>query len=154
MNKQTLFKWEALEYEEKERSTDWFWALGIIMLAGSIASIIYKNYFFAILILIGGGMFWYFALKKPEHVSYELGDKGFKIQHEFIGYEKMIAFHIKVDMHPILLIKSKRFFSPITAIPVNEDDIEKIKEILLSKNIPDEEMEHHPYDKIIDTLGI
>ena len=24
-------EWSALEYEEKERSRDWFWALGIIV---------------------------------------------------------------------------------------------------------------------------
>ena len=41
-------EWSALEYEEKVQSNDWFWALGVIIVAGSITSIIFANYFFAI----------------------------------------------------------------------------------------------------------
>ena len=32
-------EWSALEYEEKNQSNDWFWALGVIVVAGSITSI-------------------------------------------------------------------------------------------------------------------
>ena len=67
--------WSALEYEEKERSNDWFWAFGIIIVAGSIASIIFANYFFAILLIIGGILLAFFSIKKPENVSYELNEK-------------------------------------------------------------------------------
>ena len=38
-------EWTALEYEEKERGNDWFWALGVIILASAITSFIYTNYF-------------------------------------------------------------------------------------------------------------
>jgi hypothetical protein len=153
MNKQTLLRWEALEYEEKERSNDWFWALGVIMLASIIASIIYKNYFFAILILLGGTMFFYFALKKPEHIEYELGDKGLRIHNFFLGYEKFISFHVQVGIKPMLLFKAKRFFSPITSIPIKEEDAMQIKKILSEKNIPEEEMEEHTYEKVMNSLG-
>ena len=44
-------EWSALEYEEKERDASWFWALAVIIVAGSLAAIIFSNYFFAILFL-------------------------------------------------------------------------------------------------------
>ena len=33
---------------------DWFWALGIIIIASAVTSIIFENYFFAIPIVLGG----------------------------------------------------------------------------------------------------
>ena len=73
-------QWSALEYEEKERSKDWFWALGIIVVTSSIASVIFGNYFFAVLLILGGFLLGFFATKKPEMVQYELTERGLKIR--------------------------------------------------------------------------
>ena len=65
-------QWSVVEYEEKERSADWFWALGIIIVAGSIAAIIFGDFFFAILLVVGGACLAMFAVRKPETITYEL----------------------------------------------------------------------------------
>ena len=57
--------WSAFEYEHKEKNNDWFWALGIIIVAGALTSLIYGNYFFAMLLIIGGVLMGYFAKKTP-----------------------------------------------------------------------------------------
>src|SRR5512138_1931804 len=92
--------WSALEYEEKERSRDWFWALGIIVATSAIASIIFENYFFATLIVLGGTLLGFFALKKPDTVVYELNDKGLKIRDRLYPYESIKAFWVQVDFTP------------------------------------------------------
>jgi hypothetical protein len=51
MNPNEKLSWSALEYEEKIRSSDWFWALGIIVVTSSVAAIIFGNYFFATLLV-------------------------------------------------------------------------------------------------------
>ena len=76
-------EWSALEYEDKERSPDWFWALGIIIVTSSLASIIYSNYFFAALLVLSGILLGFFAKKKPDTVLYELNEKGLKIRTRF-----------------------------------------------------------------------
>ncbi|HPS21450.1 MAG TPA: hypothetical protein PLO44_01425 [Candidatus Paceibacterota bacterium] len=154
-----LFSWSALEYEEKERSVDWFWALGVIVVAGSVASILFKNYFFAMLLIIAGILLGFFAIKKPETVNYALTNKGFKMKTRLYPYEELKAFWIQIEVpkkdikKPILFLKSKRIFLPILSIPIDEEIAPKIKEILSNKNIPEEEMHDHISDRIMENLG-
>ena len=50
--------WSALEYEDKIRSQDWFWALGIIVITSSIAAIIFENYFRIVFRIVFGLFFF------------------------------------------------------------------------------------------------
>ncbi|MFA6273729.1 MAG: hypothetical protein WC662_01055 [Candidatus Paceibacterota bacterium] len=153
MNPEEKLTWSALEYEEKERSNDWFWALGVIVVAGSITSIIFANYFFAILIIIGGVLLGFFAIKKPEIVPYELNEKGFKIKTRLFSYDTIKSFWVQKEPKYTLFVKSSRQFLPILSIPITEELSQKIKEILISKKITEEEMREHPSDKIMESLG-
>ena len=98
----TNLNWSTMEYEYKERSTDWYWALGIIILAGSITSIILHNYFFAILLILGGGCIIMFSIKKPEMVIYELNEKGLKINNQLYEFIKIKSFFVRMDEKPVL----------------------------------------------------
>jgi len=145
--------WSALEYEEKERTNDWFWALGVIVVAGSITSIIFANYFFAALLVISGVLLGFFAIKKPEMVTYELNNKGLKIKNRLYPYEKMKAFFVQTERKPILFIKSERYFMPVLAIPIEFGHAHGIRNILLNKEVTEEKMEEHAYEKIMEHLG-
>lgn len=146
-------EWQALEYEEKERSADWFWALGVIIVASSIASIIFSNYFFALLLVIGGSMLAYYAVKKPDMVNYILTEKGLKINTQFYPYKNIKSFWVHEDTREVLFIKIERFYMPIISMPIEAHKAEEIKELMLQNNIPEEEMKEHASEKIMETLG-
>ncbi len=150
MNK---LEWSAPEYEDKERGSDWFWALGIIVVAGSVASIIYGNYFFAVLLVLGGILLRFFAVKKPEMVHYELGPRGLKIQNQLYLYDNIKSFCLHSEPKPMFLIKSERFFLPIIAIPIEHNWVEEIHAIMLSKNVVEEDLQIHASEKIMESLG-
>lgn len=151
--------WTALEYEERERSSDWFWALGIIVATSSIASIIFENYFFAALLLLSGVLLGFFAIKKPDTVTYELNAKGLKIRNRLYPYENIKSFWVQLDtsgetnLKPILFIHSERAFMPILSIPIDETIAVEIHSILLSREIAEVEMKEHPSEKIMEVLG-
>jgi len=151
--------WSALEYEEKEKSKDWFWALGIIVVTSSIAAIIFNDYFFAALLIISGILLGFFAVKKPETIFYELNNKGLRIGNRLYPYENIKSFWVQVEqpeqvnVKPLLFIHSERFFMPIITIPIVETLAEEIHSIFLSKNIAEVEMKEHPSDKIMEILG-
>src|ERR1035437_6245935 len=142
MNSNQKIEWFALEYEEKERSADWFWALGVIVVAGSVASIIFGDYFFAILLLLGGISLGFFAVKKPNMISYELGEKGLKIRGELYPYENIKSFWVQAnsdtetdlpaqtEKKPTLFIKSGRFMMPIISMPIDVTQAEKIRSLM------------------------
>ncbi len=152
-------EWSHLEYEEKERSSDWFWALGVIIVTSSIAAIIFGSYFFAALLLISGGLLGFFAKKSPDLMHYELTDRGLKINNRLFLYENIKSFWVQADLsgekniRPILFIKSERVFLPIIEVPLYEENAEDIHAIMTSRNIPEEEMREHTATKIMESLG-
>ncbi len=151
--------WSALEYEEKNRSNDWFWALGIIVFTIAAAAIIYNNYFFAFLIVLSGALLAFLATKPPEMIDYELNEKGFLAHTSLYPYENIKAFWVQREtfsdekLYPMLFIKSERFFMPIILTPIHNEMSEEIREFLLAKNIPEEEMKETFAEKIMDILG-
>src|ERR1017187_1544598 len=89
--------WSALEYEEKEKSKDWFWALGIIVVTSSVAAIIFGDYFFAVLLVLSGLLLGFFAIKKPETIFYELNNRGLKIGNRLYLYENIKSFWVQIE---------------------------------------------------------
>ena len=152
-------EWSALEYEEKERSNDWFWALGIIVATSGATAFIYNNYFFAILLVLSGVLLWIFAKKKPSLISYGLDEKGLRVGDRIYLYENIKAFCVQtnskdgVEKKPILFIRSERIFIPVIGVPIESLWSEKIRNVMLSKNIKEEEMREHLSEKIMETLG-
>ena len=162
MDDSTKLSWSALEYEERERSRDWFWALGVIVVTGSIASIIFGNYFFAALLILSGILLGFFAIKKPDTVAYELNNRGLKISNRLYPYENIKFFWVQLDngtelsgikLKPLLFIHSERAFMPIITIPILEEMARDIHSLLLDKNVEEKEMKEHPSEKIMDALG-
>ncbi|MDP2789214.1 MAG: hypothetical protein Q8O46_04200 [bacterium] len=152
-------EWSALEYEEKDRGKDWFWALGVVMVASSIASILFENYFFATLIILGGVMLGFFAIKKPEMIPYEINNQGIKIKNNLYPFDSIQSFWINVggeenqNQRPTLFIKSERFFMPVVSMPIESESEEIIRAIMLDRDIPEEEMREHISEKIMERLG-
>ncbi len=146
-------EWSAFEYEERERSADWFWALGVIVVTSSLAAIIYGNYFFAAFLVLGGILLGFFARRKPSMVTYELDARGLKIETRLFLYENIKSFWVETRIKPMLFIKSERLFMPVISIPIENNMADEIRAIFLTKNVPEEEMKEHISDKIIESLG-
>lgn len=162
--------WSALEYEEKERSADWFWALGVIVVTSSIASLIFGNYFFAALLIIAGALLGFFAVKKPDTVLYELNRKGLRIRNHLYPYENIKSFWVQTHQNehgesheenpankklkPIFFVKTERVFMPVISIPIEENFAGEIYSIMIANNVPEEKMREHPSERIIESLGL
>lgn len=162
MDPERKLTWSALEYEDKARSRDWFWALGIIVFTAGAAAIIYNNYFFAALIILSGVLLAFLATKKPEVVQYELGGKGFLVHTSLYPYENIKSFWVQREtfgevesekLKPILFIKSERFFMPIILSPIENSMANEIHSFLLKKNVVEEEMKETFSEKIMEALG-
>jgi len=150
-------EWTASEYEERERSGDWFWALGIAVFAASAAATIYGNYFFAALIILSGGLLGYLAIKKPDLIHYELNEAGVKIESRLYPYENIKSFWLEITESPKLFIKTERVFMPVISLPLENAlgrvAAEELYQILASREIPEEEMRENPAAHIMEYFG-
>ena len=149
-------EWSALEYEERERNQDWFWALGVIVFASSASAIIYCNYFFGALIIIGGIMLGYLATKPQDLIHYELNPKGLKVESRIYTYENIKSFWAEPAGEK-LFVKTERVYMPVLSIPIENIPAnisrEDIRGIFLEKQVPEEEMREHPAHAVMEFFG-
>jgi len=149
----SIIKWEAPEYKYQKKSHDWFWAVWIIALSISIASIIYQNILFAVLIIIGSFTLVMYALRQPRLIRFELNKKGVKIEDSLYPYKTLKSFWVQEEpFEEKLLIQSNKILMPLISIPLGKVDIVKIKNILI-ENLEEEEIEEPLSHKIMESLG-
>jgi hypothetical protein len=153
MEEKKKIEWTMPEYNEKERNNDWFWALGVIVVASSITSIIFGSYFFAVFIVLSGILIVMFALKKPDMVSYELNEKGLQIRNRLFPYEEIKSFWVQKETKPTLFIKSGRLFMPVISMPIESSLADEIKNKMIENQIIEEEMKEHFSEKIMEYIG-
>lgn len=134
-------RWSSLEYQDRERTTDWFWGLGIVAFSFASLSFYFGNYLLAILILISAFSLTLFAIKKPQHIEYELHEDGLRANDVFYPFSTLESFWVEqFSREPKIILVSKKFLVPHIIIPIEEHDPKKIREFLLGKL---EEVEHH-----------
>jgi len=136
-------KWEALEYEHRHRSPDWYWALGIIALSGAVAAIIFGNILFGILILIASFTMALFAARPPKMVSFEIGLRGVRIGKTFYPYTTLHSFYVETGHEghtPAIYLRSKKPLSPHIVLPLPPGDPHLVRDFLL---VHLHEEEHH-----------
>lgn len=147
-------EWDAHEYEHKERSSDWFWAVGIVAVALAIAAIIFKNIILGILILVGAFALTIFAKRPPNHVRVVLDERGIVRNKVFYPYSTLESFWIDVEHpHKKIILRSKKVLMPLIIVPLGEEvEVEELHENL--SLVLKEEFHSLPLvEKLLEYLG-
>ena len=115
-------EWDAHEYEHKERSSDWFWAVGIIAFAIAIISVIFGNIIFAILILVGAFALSLFANRPPEITHVIVNEIGVARGKVLYPYSTLVSFWIDMEHpHKKIILRSEKMFMPLIIVPLNDE---------------------------------
>ena len=147
-------EWEAREYEHKERSRDWFWAVGIVTLAVALTSVILGNIIFAILVLTAVFALAIFINRPPEIIHALVDEQGVTRGHIHYPYETLDSYWLDTEHpHPKIILKSKKLFMPLIVVPIGEKaDAERLDQAL-AKFLKEE---FHPLpfvEKVLEYLG-
>jgi hypothetical protein len=144
--------WQAYEYFHTEKTSTWFWVVGIIAVTAAIISILLGDIILAILILIAAITLSMHAHKAPPLTNVELNEKGIVYDNIFHPYKSLDSFWVEEDHFPKILLKSKKTLMPLIVIPVMEIHPEVIREFL--RNYLQEEKLEQPFlQKLMDYLG-
>jgi hypothetical protein len=156
MSTNVIMEWEGFEYDHNPKSSDWYWALGIVAVAGTIASILFGNVLLALLILIATFSIALHAAKKPSLHTFQLVDTGLKIGDDLHPFERMISFSVLEDIEgefpPILSIKTESWHSPHLVIPLKGVDADLLYAHFLH-HVNEEEHPHTFADLVAAWLG-
>lgn len=147
-------RWSAYEHEHIERTSDWFWALGIIAVCAAITSILFGNLLFAVLIIVAAGVIALIAQTPPELHEFEISDRGISVSGTLHSYEEVLGFWVETETadQPLLLVDTTKFMAPNLIIPLDSVDPEEVKEYLREK-VPEVPMKEPLAHKILEFFG-
>lgn len=139
----------------KERSVDWFWAIGIITLVGAGTAFFVGNGLFGIFILLGGSLLFYTNLNKANDTAIHINEKEITVAGLSHKTNKMKGFAIVKNIHEenVLIVHTDRFFMPMIILHVPEEISVVTLEEILAKRIPKEDLREPPANVLAEKLG-
>jgi hypothetical protein len=147
--------WDAPEHHHTEKTSDWFWVVGIIAIAGAIAAFFFGNFLFAILILLAAVTVSLAALRKPRIIPFSVTTRGVSADDTFYAYSTLESYRIDDEHYatPQLLLKTKRFYMPLILIPLPEEYLHDIDD-MIGARLPEEDLEEPLINLLLEFLGL
>ena len=145
--------WDALEYEYREKSADWFWAVGVIALAAAVTAAILGNVLFAVLIVVGAAALAIHAVREPLVVHFAISERGVSVGKTLYPWKTLDSFWVETrDGNPRIIMKSQKVFMPFLVIPLGDTNPADAHEILLA-HLDEEEHVEPVSQRIMEILG-
>jgi hypothetical protein len=127
--------WEAPQHRHIEKTGDWYWVVGIIAISASVVSIMFDNVLFGVVILLGATTMILFSHRHPRTLTYEVSVRGVRIEDTLYPYTSLDSFAIDEESPdgPQLIVKSAHLFMPLLILPLPQDYIDDIEDLMSAK---------------------
>ncbi len=148
-------EWQAHEYVHTEKTSEWYWALGLLALACSVAALLYNNGIFALLILIGAFVLALFASRRPPLVTFNLSQRGIRIDDAFYPFNalKSFAVHELSPNHiPKLILEARHGLMRHIIIPIEGVHADDVHDFLVNY-LPEEDHAEPLIIHVMEWLG-
>lgn len=146
--------WKAHEHSHTDKSSDWFWALGIVAFSSALVAAIFQNFLFALLILVGAFTMALLSAKPPRELTFALTPRGILIDGSLYPYQMLVSFWIqdRDTDHAQLLVDARRFMTPHLIASLSDTDVETVH-AYLSEYLPEEELTEPFAQRILERFG-
>ncbi|MFM2339526.1 MAG: hypothetical protein RLZZ360_162 [Candidatus Parcubacteria bacterium] len=146
--------WEAPERARGDKGGDWYFALTILTVAIVIAAIIFGNFLFAILAGLSGASLAVAASQPPRIIRYGVSVRGITEENSTYPFTSLKAYSINEDdpRGPQLLVLSNKNFAPMIVMPIPEEYIDEIDDIL-AERLPEEALEEPLFNRLLELAG-
>lgn len=148
--------WSALEYFHQDKSSDWFWGLGIVATTAAVLAIVLGNTLFALVIVLFAFTASMQAHRKPREIDFQVTPRGVVVDHVLYPYSNLESFWI-TDLHvksadPKILLRSKKLFMHFIHLPISDDDVDDVHNYLL-QHLKEEELHESVFEKVLEYFG-
>lgn len=147
-------EWDAHEYEHKERSSDWFWAVGILSISVAVAAVIAGNIILGVLVLVAAFALSIFVGRPPRDIHVAIDEKGIRRGGVLYPYSTLESFWLDTEHpHKKIILKSEKVLMPLIVVPLGDEvDVDGLHENLSS--VLKEEFHSLPFvERILERLG-
>ena len=126
-SKKPHLSWEVHEYVHREKSADWYWAVGIITFSIAITSILFDNLLFAIFIILSFLTLVMYSKRMPSLLKITLDERGIQDGNIRYPYSTIESFCIEdQETEHKIIIKSKKRMMPYVVIPIKGVDADTV----------------------------
>lgn len=147
--------WHVETHEHRERTNDWYWALGLLTLVGVAVSIYFSNVLLAMILGIGGIFIGVLAIRGPRTHSVKLDKRGVSMDGTLYPYRSIHSFWVEQDTHyPRLFLLTGSMLAPHITIPL--DDVSHGAEVrnFLKNHLEEVEQEPRFGEYVAEMLGL
>lgn len=149
----TEISWHAPDFIKHEKSTDWYWAVGVITIALAVAGFVFGNVLFGILVIIASFALVLQTSRDPEVREFTVNRKGVKVQNTLYPYSSIESFWVENNPYEQkILLQSEKPWMPYIVFPIKEVDPEEIRDFMI-QYLPEEEHQEPLAQKIMEYLG-
>lgn len=147
--------WHAPTHEGTPRSTDWFWALGIIAVAGAILSVMFGNLLLAVIIVLGAFILGALAIRAPRDCEIEINEAGVRIDSALYPYRSLKSFWVAEEEGrvPHLIVATSSFVNPQLVLPIPEEAGAEQVRAHMRKHLTEEEQYESFFSRLGELLG-
>lgn len=146
--------WKTFEHNYTEKTTDWYWIVGIVTISITIISVLMNNIIFAVLVLVASFTMSLFASRRPAVVDVVLNATGITFGQTFYSYSSLKSFWVETrDANPRIILETKRVFMPFSTIVIDDDVRPEDVEKFLRKYLKVEEHIEPFFEKLLVYLG-
>ncbi len=146
--------WKVYEYAHREKDKDWYWIVGISAFTIAVIALLLSNYLFVLIILLSTFSIMLFASRPPMILDVILNQKGITIHKHHFPFRYLECFHIEeTENGNTLLLKSKKFFTPLISISLDGVDTEEVRKIF-SKEVEEKFLEESAIQRVLEELWL
>ena len=147
--------WDVVTHVHKERTADWYWALGLVAVVAAGVSIWLANILFAIIILVAAGSLGVLAARGPREHNVHISEKGISIDGTLYAYRALKSFWVdKNPEYPRLYLLTHGIMAPHIMLPLDSTvQGEQIRSYLRPR-LEEVEQEPHFGEHILELIGL
>lgn len=148
--------WQVNTHEHKERSADWYWTLGLLVLAGAGLAVFFGNILFAVILLLAGGCIGYLSARGPREHAVAMSQKGVTLDGTLYPYKNIDSFWVDETLAggPKLLVSTKGVLHPQLVIPLLSAPRATAVRQYLRRFIQEEEQMPHVGEHLAEIFGL
>lgn len=148
--------WQAYEFAHRPKTSDWYWAVGIITIAAVVASIFFNNLILAILLIVAVLSLLLHANKPPRLIEYHLTQRGVVIDNTLYPIATIESFWVDEYENGIakLIVKSTKKMMVHIIIPLVPDvPADEVRHFFFQHKIAEVEQHEPVSHQIMEYLG-
>lgn len=145
--------WKAPEHHHFEKTVEWFLILAIISGALAFAAFYLGNFLLGVLIIIGALVMAIAGARKPRDILYAVNVRGIRVGHLFYAYKNLDTYSIDEEHRhgPHLLAVTQSRFAPMLVIPIPEELIDDIEDLLQTR-LDEDDLEEPFFNILLEIL--